>query len=127
VAGVACEAEVAVSGEDLRRAPQLVVYRVFHCSASSKITVRDCAHGNATLRTRSKVTAARRTSDLVSVVCPSGTASVWSGLDDFEVIAERRRVMTALAALTDHYRALSQEISRRDTLQWMLAPRQTRT
>ena len=44
-------------------------------------------------------------------------------MDDFEVVAERRRVMAALAALTDQYRALNQEISRRDTLRWMLAPR----
>jgi hypothetical protein len=46
-----------------------------------------------------------------------------SQLDDFEVIEERRRVMAALAALTDQYRQLNQEISRRETLQWMLAPR----
>ena len=42
-------------------------------------------------------------------------------LDDFEVIAERQRVMAALAALTDHYRALNREISTRETLAWMLA------
>jgi hypothetical protein len=42
-------------------------------------------------------------------------------MDDFQVLAERQRVMTALAALTDHYRALNQEIGRRETLQWMLA------
>jgi hypothetical protein len=42
-------------------------------------------------------------------------------MDDFQIIAERRRVMTALAALTDHYRALNQEITQRETLQWMLA------
>jgi hypothetical protein len=42
-------------------------------------------------------------------------------MDDFEVIAERRRVMATLAALTDQYRALNQEISRRESLQWMLA------
>jgi hypothetical protein len=46
-----------------------------------------------------------------------------SRMDDFEVVAERRRVMAALATLTDQYRALNQEISRRDTLRWMLAPR----
>jgi hypothetical protein len=46
-------------------------------------------------------------------------------MDDFEVIAERRRVMTALAALTDRYRELNNEISRRETLRWMTAPRQT--
>jgi hypothetical protein len=44
-----------------------------------------------------------------------------SGMDDFAVIAERRRVMAALAALTDEYRALNQEVSRRETLKWMLA------
>jgi hypothetical protein len=44
-------------------------------------------------------------------------------MDDFEVIAERRRVMATLAALTDRYRQLNHEISRRETLQWMLAPR----
>ena len=42
-------------------------------------------------------------------------------MDDIQVITERRRVMTALAALTDHYRALNQEIGRRETLRWMLA------
>jgi hypothetical protein len=45
-----------------------------------------------------------------------------SRMDDLQVIAERRRVMTALAALTDQYRELNQEISRRETLKWMLAP-----
>jgi hypothetical protein len=44
-----------------------------------------------------------------------------SRLDDFEVIAERRRVMTALATLTDRYRELNQELQRRDTLKWILA------
>jgi len=44
-----------------------------------------------------------------------------SRMDDFQVIAERRRVMANLAALTDQYRALNQEIQRRDTLKWMLA------
>jgi hypothetical protein len=42
-------------------------------------------------------------------------------MDDFEVIAERRRVMATLAVLTDRYRELNQEISRRETLRWMLA------
>jgi hypothetical protein len=41
-------------------------------------------------------------------------------LDDFEVIAERSRVMEALAALTDRYRQLNQEMTRRTTLRWML-------
>jgi hypothetical protein len=44
-----------------------------------------------------------------------------SRMDDFQVIAERRRVMANLAALTDQYRELNQEIQRRDTLKWMLA------
>jgi hypothetical protein len=44
-----------------------------------------------------------------------------SRMDDFQVIAERQRVMANLAALTDQYRALNQEINRRDTLKWMLA------
>ena len=48
-----------------------------------------------------------------------------SHLDDLQVIAERRRVMASLAALTDHYRALNQEMTRRETLRWMLAPGQT--
>jgi hypothetical protein len=49
-----------------------------------------------------------------------------SRMDDFQVITERRRVMASLAALTDQYRALNQEITRRDTLRWMLTPGQTR-
>jgi hypothetical protein len=44
-----------------------------------------------------------------------------SRMDDFQVIAERQRVMTNLAALTDQYRALNQEINRRESLRWMLA------
>jgi len=40
-------------------------------------------------------------------------------LDDFQVIAERVRVMDALAALTDRYRRLNQEMGRRVTLAWM--------
>lgn len=51
---------------------------------------------------------------------PPGRREV-SRLDDFQVVAERRRVMAALAALTDEYRELNQELSRRETLQWMLA------
>jgi len=43
-------------------------------------------------------------------------------MDDFEVIAERRRVAAALAALAGRYRALSCEVSRRETLRWMLVP-----
>jgi hypothetical protein len=51
---------------------------------------------------------------------PPGRRDV-RGMDDFEVVAERRRVMAALAALTDEYRELNQELSRRESLQWMLA------
>ena len=49
-----------------------------------------------------------------------------SRMDDFQVITERRRVMASLAALTDQYRALNQEITRRESLRWMLTPGQTR-
>ena len=45
-----------------------------------------------------------------------------SELDDFEVIEERRKAMTALAFLTDKYKALNEEIRRRETLRWMIAP-----
>jgi hypothetical protein len=41
-------------------------------------------------------------------------------LDDFQVIEERRRVMETLAALTDRYRELNQEMAGRVTLRWML-------
>lgn len=41
-------------------------------------------------------------------------------LDDFEVVAERARVISAIAALTDRYRQLNQEMTRRETLQWMV-------
>ena len=44
-----------------------------------------------------------------------------SRMDDFQVVAERRRVMATLAALTDQYRELNQEVSRRESLKWMLA------
>ncbi len=43
-----------------------------------------------------------------------------SCLDDFEVIAERAVAVQAIAALTDRYRQLSQEMTRRETLRWML-------
>jgi len=42
-------------------------------------------------------------------------------MDDFQVIAERQRIMATLAALTDRYRTLNHEIGRRETLKWMLA------
>jgi hypothetical protein len=48
-------------------------------------------------------------------------------MDDFQVIAERRRVMAVLAVLTEQYRELNQEIQRRESLRWMLDPRPTRT
>jgi hypothetical protein len=53
---------------------------------------------------------------------PSPAPRDVSGMDDFEVIAERRSIAAALAALTDRYRLLNREISTRDTLKWMLAP-----
>jgi hypothetical protein len=46
----------------------------------------------------------------------------YSELDDFQVITERMRLMDAIAALTDQYRALNQEMTRRETLRWMAAP-----
>ena len=55
-----------------------------------------------------------------SLALPDGHYDA-SRMDDFQVIAERRRVMANLAALTDQYRALNQEIQRRETLQWMQA------
>jgi hypothetical protein len=63
------------------------------------------------------MTAERETGEIPAVP----DAGLIHRMDDFQVIAERRRVMTALAALTDHYRALNQEIQRRDTLKWMTA------
>jgi hypothetical protein len=44
-----------------------------------------------------------------------------SGLDDFELIEERKRVMTALVSLTDKYKQLNDEMTRRRTLRWMVA------
>src|ERR1700733_4397363 len=59
-------------------APAKIVY-VFHFSSATFNTIsRDCACGAACCRIRSKATAAARTSDRDSVVCPSGTASVCS-------------------------------------------------
>ncbi len=43
-----------------------------------------------------------------------------SRLDDFEVLAERQRVIAALTALTDRYRQLNCEMNQRKTLRWML-------
>ena len=45
-----------------------------------------------------------------------------SQLDDFEVVEERRRVMVALARLTDKYRRLNAEMTKRETLRWMVTP-----
>jgi hypothetical protein len=39
-----------------------------------------------------------------------------SELDDFQVIEERRKVMAALAFLTDKYKSLNDEMTRRETL-----------
>ncbi|HWG61113.1 MAG TPA: hypothetical protein VG253_05310 [Streptosporangiaceae bacterium] len=41
-------------------------------------------------------------------------------LDDFQVIAERARITEAIAALTDRYRELNEEMARRTTLRWMI-------
>jgi hypothetical protein len=50
-----------------------------------------------------------------------GAVTRWiTQLDDFEVIAERARVTSAIAALTDRYRQLNQEMTRRETPQWMM-------
>jgi hypothetical protein len=49
------------------------------------------------------------------------TGGEYSRLDDFDLIEERRKVMNALAALTDRYRALNREMTRRETLRWMVA------
>jgi hypothetical protein len=43
-------------------------------------------------------------------------------MDDFDLIEERRKVQTALAFLTDKYRDLNNEMSKRETLRWMTAP-----
>ena len=45
-----------------------------------------------------------------------------SRMDDFEVIAERFRVMTTLASLTGRYKRLNDEMTKRETLRWMTAP-----
>jgi hypothetical protein len=46
--------------------------------------------------------------------------SEFAELDDFQVIAERLRIMDTLAALTDRYKQLNDEMMRRSTLAWML-------
>jgi hypothetical protein len=43
-----------------------------------------------------------------------------SQLDDFEVVEERRRVMVALTMLTDKYKLLNAEMTKRETLRWMV-------
>jgi hypothetical protein len=45
-----------------------------------------------------------------------------SRLDDFQVLSERRRVIEALAVLTQEYKRLTDEMTRRETLRWMVAP-----
>jgi hypothetical protein len=45
-----------------------------------------------------------------------------SRMDDFEVIKERTNVMSALTYLTDRYRRLNDEMARRESLRWMVAP-----
>jgi hypothetical protein len=52
----------------------------------------------------------------------SGQFGDVSQLDDFQVIAERSRIMSALASLTDKYRGLNAEMRKRETLRWMVAP-----
>jgi hypothetical protein len=47
-------------------------------------------------------------------------SSAIAELDDFQVIAERRRVAETIAALTDRYRELNREMYRRETLRWMV-------
>ena len=46
--------------------------------------------------------------------------SEFADQDDFQVIAERQRVTRLIAALTDRYRQINQEMARRETLRWML-------
>jgi hypothetical protein len=46
--------------------------------------------------------------------------SEFAGLDDFQVIAERFRVMDSIAALTGRYKQLNEEMARRVTLAWMV-------
>lgn len=43
-----------------------------------------------------------------------------SQLDDFQVIAERLWLTEANAALSARYKELNQEMTRRETLRWML-------
>jgi hypothetical protein len=51
-----------------------------------------------------------------------GSSDDYSQLDDFRVLEERRRVQGWLAEFTDRYKALNDEMGRRDTLRWMVAP-----
>jgi hypothetical protein len=46
----------------------------------------------------------------------------YSQLDDFEVLEERRRVQGWLAVLVGRYKALNDEMTRRETLRWMVTP-----
>ena len=51
-----------------------------------------------------------------------GESDDLSQLDDFELVEERRRVMVALARLTDKHRRLNAEMTKRETLRWMVTP-----
>ena len=61
----------------------------------------------------------QNTQKLIDSRGPGGQGDLGQ-LDDFQVIAERLRVMDAAAALTDRYRRLNQEMRRRVTLAWMV-------
>jgi hypothetical protein len=70
----------------------------------------------------SRKLAARRGGELeVSQVSQPDPDDV-SRLDDFQVLSERRRVMESLAFLTQKYKRLTDEMTRRETLRWMVAP-----
>lgn len=43
-----------------------------------------------------------------------------SQLDDLQLIAERLQVTQAIGALTTRYKELNQEMTRRETLRWMI-------
>jgi hypothetical protein len=46
--------------------------------------------------------------------------SEFPGLDDFQVLAEQQQVSQMITALTERYRELNQEMTRRETLRWMV-------
>lgn len=70
------DALTAVAAE--RALPPKGTVDKFHTSIASSIRVRDSPRDKANPRVRSKATAAPCTTDCESVVCPIGTASVWS-------------------------------------------------